>query len=494
MKILLLTGKLASKRVKEIAEKFNCDVYVAPVDVALFAKPEMLKIKESYDFMLIPGEMKNSEDFEKKTGIKTYLGTKNLEELELLLKNIDKIKDKLSKSMPACELLKQEIKKKAIAEIEKTKSEEYIREKLRYEWNILVGELPIGRDFPIRVLAEIVGAEKLSNEEILKKAKYFKSSGADIIDLGFGKENAERVREAIELLRKHGISPISIDTNEIENIRAAIEAKVDLILSFDREMLEEFRNIEIPSVIVPSMKNVPKNPEKRLALLEENINYAKKRGFKKIIADPILNPLNHGLVESIIAYKKFSEKYTLPLLMGVGNVTELLDADSIGVNALLCGIASECNVSIVFTPEHSDKAKGSVRELSLASKMMFLSKKRNSPPKDLGIDLLLLKEKRIKREKFDAKIKNIIKAKRKHDYTPNTKGYFKIFVEDEKIVCIHFKNNKPTIIIEGTNAKEICDTIITLDLISSPEHAMYLGRELQRAEFAMRYGKSYIQD
>ena len=78
-------------------------------------------------------------------------------------------------------------------------------------------------------------------------------------------------------------------------------------------------------------------------------------------------------------------------------MTELFDADSIGMNALLAGMAMEIGAAIIFTSEHSDKTLGSVREMRRATEMMVLAKDRPYP-KDLGIDLLVLKEKRRRRE------------------------------------------------------------------------------------------------
>ena len=78
-------------------------------------------------------------------------------------------------------------------------------------------------------------------------------------------------------------------------------------------------------------------------------------------------------------------------------MAELIDADSPGVNALLAGMAMEVKASVIFTSEHSDKTRGSVREMRRATEMMVLAAERPYP-KDLGIDLLILKEKRRRRE------------------------------------------------------------------------------------------------
>ncbi len=114
-----------------------------------------------------------------------------------------------------------------------------------------------------------------------------------------------------------------------------------------------------------------------------------------MIADPVLDPPALGLASSLREYILFREAHpTIPLFFGVGNVTELLDADSTGANALLAALGAEIGASLLFTPEYSAKARGSVHELAIASRMMILAQWRQTPPKDLGLDLLILKEKR----------------------------------------------------------------------------------------------------
>lgn len=388
-RVLLVTGRMAEPRVRDIAEKHGCSVYVAPVDVVSLLKPEMIEA-EGYDMIIVPGPVRGDlSAVEERTGIKTYLGTKNLADLELLLDNLDNIK--LSKTVPADEFLKEEMKKKAQEELAKADSPEHVNEMLARPRNMLVGDLPVGPDFPMRVLAEIVDVGSMTAPEIVKRAKYYIKEGADIVDLGFNEENPEKVGEAISAVKGLGV-PISVDTMDSSNIEAALGAGADLILSFDRPLIEEFTDVRTPAVIIPKDSGIPDSPEERLEVLESNTSLAEGRGFENIIADPLLQPVNYGLVDSIEAYRRFSGNY--PVLMGVGNVTELFDADSAGMNALLCGIAGECGASLLFTTEASSKTKGSVAELKTAAQMIYLSKERLSFPKDLGIDLLRLKKKR----------------------------------------------------------------------------------------------------
>ena len=102
--------------------------------------------------------------------------------------------------------------------------------------------------------------------------------------------------------------------------------------------------------------------------LADNISRAEKAGIEVILADPLLQPAGSGLLASLRDMKK----YGYPLFFGAGNVVELFDADSVGMNALLAGMAMEAGAAVIFTSEHSDKTRGSVGEMRRATEMMAL--------------------------------------------------------------------------------------------------------------------------
>lgn len=499
MKILLITGKAASKRVEKIAQSYDCDIFQGDQEVATLLNPETIARaigpKKDYGLIIVPGLiMGDVAKIEKATGIKTVRGPKDVADLELVLANLDNLE--LSASEPADEYLKDIVISDALKILKMPDSSKYIEKFSKKPGNLMIGGIPCGQEFPMRVISEIIGIENLSVEEIVEKGSYFKSSGADILDIGITKSDPKKVGLAIQALRKLDL-PISIDTMDIPNIKAAIEADVDLILSFDESLIKEFKDVKIPSVIIPMKNNeIPINTELRVRFLEENIELAKKRGFKNIIADPILKPLNYGFAESIAAYRLFAQRNNYPILFGSGNITELIDADSIGINALLAGISMELGGSLLFTTEDSDKTTGSVRELSVASKMMWLAREKSSLPKDLGVDLLILKNKKLRRDPLPENLGagKTTEAKANETHSLDKMGFFKIFVKG-KIYCIHYlSDDKPNLVIEGYYAKEIYDTIIRNKLVGTVDHACYLGKELQRAENALTFGNSYSQE
>ncbi|MBU2560022.1 dihydropteroate synthase-like protein [archaeon] len=396
MKILLITGRSKEKEVRKIAKRFACDVHVAPVEVASLLTPDMIArgVKEGHKMIIVPGLVKvDLKRIEKEAGVAAFKGPRDIADLALLLENIDSIK--LSKDVPADGQLAQFKREMARDEIERVNSAGYAKKMKGKPGNISIGGLAVGHDFPIRVVSEIVDVGGKPLDLVRRIAKYYVESGTDVIDLGFNEENPEKIKEVVPALRDLKI-PLSIDTMEEKNIECAIDEGIDLILSFDDGLIKKFKNVEAGAVILP-MKNgiIPDDPVERVEILGENIKLARKRGFKKPIADPVLKPINFGLADSIVAYRLFGiENPDIQMLMGIGNVTELTDADSPGINAVLCGLAGEVGAAMVFTTEASSKTKGSVAELATASKMMHLARIRGSPPKDLGLDMLRLKKKR----------------------------------------------------------------------------------------------------
>ena len=164
-------------------------------------------------------------------------------------------------------------------------------------------------------------------------------------------------------------------------------------------------------------------------------------------------------------------------------------------NAVLGGIAMELGVSILFTPEASLKTKSSICELKVASNMMYVAKEKNTIPKDVGINLIKYKDS-YKKDDLQIDTTDIpeIKAVADGKFIPDYKGSFKIIVEDNLIKAVLFKDYEKSAVITATTAQAIYEEILRRDLISRIEHAAYLGMELQKAEYALKLKKQYIQD
>jgi len=467
MRILLPTGKATYSLVKDAARGFDADVVVTG-EIASFLSPSQLTglvMQERYDMVIVTGMSTASFDgVERETGVPVYLGPRHAADLPLILPMLDEIT--LSRSLPADEFLAKKKKEEAmrlVEEYEERAIPEYIFRSTK-----------IGGNSRMKVLAEIMDAHK--EPDLPARVEAFFLMGADIVDLGFGFDaGPDDVARCFEGLCDIP-GPLAVDTQDPALISAAL-ARADLVLSLQEENIpvvgEEVGSAGVAAVIVPGQKT-----------LEENMRLAERAGISCIIADPLLQPVGSGLAESLCNFPDIE----CPLFFGAGNVTELIDADSIGINALLAGLAYELGASLIFTSEHSDKTAGSIREMRQATEMMTLLGGRPYP-KDLGIDLLVLKEKRKRREpplvyehvvEADTMPKEIV-------YDPC--GNFRIGTEGGYIVAVI--EDKA---YRGCRWEDLFFTVLKDGRVSLMDHAAYLGKELYKAELAIRFDRSFEQD
>jgi len=423
------------------------------------------------------------------------------------LNNLEKVE--LSNSIPANKLI--ESSGKALYNEIVREQYDIAKENLganTFYINEQKSELIIGRNLPPPIIAEIVNCTNKSDKNIIKKAKHYVDSGADIIDIGCvsNKPDPKRVKEIIQILRKNFSTLLSIDSMDSSEILAAVDMNIDMILSLDIGNYRDFIDIpkDIPIVILPT--NIrdgifPKEPEIRvenlLKLTGKLINY----GFRKLIADPLLEtPIAPGICNSLdtyFLYCKLPLKDQLPLFFGISNVVELMDIDSIGINGLLASIAVELGMGILFTVEHSVKLFGGVRELKDSLKLNYLARYKNTPPINQGLSVFKAKGKTNQKLPQIKDDDAILVDKLIQDYIPDDKGYFRIYVNQiAKKMYILFHSNKDHLLhtFIGDNAEALSKEIIKQNLTKDIYHLNYLGRELKKAEICLFLGKPYIQD
>jgi len=458
--------------------------------------------------VLLPGFVQwDSSKLEEIFFIKIRKGPEFASDLPVILKNLDKIE--LSTYLPANRLLEVSgeseyhdfVKKQLII----------AKEELGYHTFYINKEksnLIIGRYLPPPIIAEIVNCTSKSDKSIIKKAQHYINSGADIIDIGCvsNKPNPMKVKEIIQLLRKNFNSLISIDSMDSSEILAAIDEKIDMILSMDIGNYKDFIDIpkDIPIVILPTNikeGNFPKNPETRIEKLQFLTKKLINHGFTKLIADPLLEtPISPGIcnsLETYFLYKKLPPENQLPLFFGISNVVELMDIDSVGVNGLLASIAVELDMGVLFTVEHSIKLFGGVRELKDSIKLNYLAKYKKTPPINQGLSVFKAKGK-VSQKMPQIKDDNpIFVNKLSPDYIPDDKGYFRIYLNPiaRKIYVLFFSIKDDLLhTFIGYNAEALSKEIIKQNLTRNLSHLNYLGRELKKAEISLLLGKPYIQD
>ncbi|MCW4024006.1 MAG: dihydropteroate synthase-like protein [Candidatus Bathyarchaeota archaeon] len=514
MKALLITGTLAQPIVEQYAKESNIttEILALKTQIAAFLTPQTIKNAlqthnlKDINIILTPGLMpEDTQTITDTFKIPTFKGPRYAADLPAILDSLNEVT--LSTTVPADDILREKLQQKALQELERV--EQNREELLKREGSLLIGGLAVSKALPMRVLAEIVDAPLLTDEEIARQAKEYVQNGANMVDIGMvaGKNSPEEAKRAVLAAKSAVDVPVSIDTLKPEETKAAIDAGVDLILSIDEGNMEELASYakHVPVVIIPSNQRkgiFPRTVKARVQMLNRLIKKAQELGYEKIIGDLILEPTN--IVESFSAFRAFAEKNpTTPLLIGVSNVTELFDADSVGINALLARLSSEVGVDILLVTEKSPKTRGTVSEICQAARMMFLAKKRGSVPRDLGLDLLILKDKNSREIPYDTALegssKVLVVKEQDLPFTVDPKGIFKIALDRQEnlIVALHFKSfeaEKPSSIIKGKTAESVLGKILALELVSQFGHVAYLGRELGLAEVALITGKEYLQD
>ena len=322
----------------------------------------------------------------------------------------------------------------------------------------------------VKLFAEIVDAPQLSVEQIVAVAHTYRDSGADVIDLGcLPSQSFPHLEDAIKALKGGGfeVSVDSLDTNEL--LRGG-HAGADYLLSLNHSTLWIANEVESIPVLIP-------DEETGLESLYAAVEAMQTKG-RQFYVDSILNPVHFGFTKSISQYFEVRNRYPdADIMIGTGNITELTDADTTGMTALLMGIVSELDARAVLTTQVSRHACSVIRETDLARRIMFASRKEASLPKGYSSGLIAVHEKK-PFPVSEEEIKNLAEKIR----DPS----FRIQVCE---AGIHIYNRDGLHV--STDPYELYPHLKVDDDAS---HAFYLGYELSKAELAWKLGKRYIQD
>ena len=219
MKALLITGTLAEKAVKRYAKESNVEteVRVLNVPVAAFLTPETIAkaLKNAnlkgFDAILVPGLVRgDTKVISQTTGIPAFKGSRYAADLPTVLDSMDEVT--LSTVTPACDLLRDKLRQKALEELEAPEKNRVSL--LKNPWNMLIKDLAVGRDFPMRVMAEIVDAALMPKAEVQRLSEHFVKLGADVIDVGMvaGESKPDTAAKLVKAVKSVVDVPVSIDS------------------------------------------------------------------------------------------------------------------------------------------------------------------------------------------------------------------------------------------------------------------------------------------
>lgn len=324
--------------------------------------------------------------------------------------------------------------------------------------------------FSVRIFAEIVDASLLAVPDLLARAAAMQKSGADVIDVGCLPDTPfPHLEESIRALKSAG-HLVSIDSADPGELARGAKAGADFLLSLDETTL----NIAVGSAATPVL--VPR-PHGDLDSLIRAAEQAEALGLSFIL-DPILDPIQFGFTESLHRYAEVRRR--LPhaeIMMGTGNLTELTEADSGGVTAVLLGVCSELNISNVLTVQVSPYTRRTIQEHDAARRLMYAASADGALPKGYGAGLLQL-----------------------HDLVPYPLSSEDIAELAREVRDVSFRIMTATDGIHVFNrdghfiANDALSLFPKLNVEADGAHAFYLGTELAKAEIAFALGKRYTQD
>ncbi len=326
--------------------------------------------------------------------------------------------------------------------------------------------------YDIEIIAEINNAPRLSRDVVRAEAERLRADGADIIDIGLTPGLAfPALADVVRELVSAGIR-VSIDTFDSAEIRTAVDAGATLVLSVNGSNLpvaESLAGRDVRVVAIPDFGAPLETLEPTLEALD--------RWRVPVLIDPVIEPIGFGFMASLERYAEARRRWPdAEMMMGIGNLTELTAADSTGVNAVLIAISQELGVRAVLTTEVINWARGAVREIDVARRLMYHAITHKVVPKGVDDRLVTVK---------DPRILEFTEQELRELQSRITDPNFRIFTDRETITVLN-----RDLFVRGTDIQEI---FLQLG-VDEATHAFYLGKELAKAKLAITLGKSYRQE
>ena len=328
--------------------------------------------------------------------------------------------------------------------------------------------------FDIEILAEINHAPRLTLVALLDESRRLRAAGDDRIDLGCdpGSEWAG-VADAVRMLVAEGFK-VSIDSFQPREIAAAVRAGASLVLSVNSSNAAAAADWGCEVVVVPDVPATLEGFDQTIERLDHD-------GVKMRL-DPVLEPIGFGFAASLGRYLDVRRRFpAAEMMMGVGNLSELTDVDSAGVNTLLIGFCQEVGIRSVLTTQVIHWARDSVRECALARALAHHAVTNHTLPKHVEPRLVTLRS-----GKPQTHGQEVLDSLAEAIRDPN----FRIFAERGAIHLVgaglHLESRDPFALFKQLEAAGRTDV--------DPSHAFYLGYEMAKAVTALTLDKDYRQD
>ncbi|MEM1632685.1 MAG: dihydropteroate synthase-like protein [Sulfolobales archaeon] len=511
MRILVVTSRLAEQLIKEIVDSIKLrnsdkdlkiDVIASKIPIAALMTSRDLRdllgalgerIHE-YDLIITPGLLIGDiGPVCREYGVKCFKGSRYAGDLPRVIDIVLK-GDELSTIRPADEFID------GMAGMENTR--EILLERAVEAFKLRDLRIP-AKPPPILIASEVVVEGDMERD--LKNIDRVVNNKCDILIIGTDvtSNKPEYIRDLFRVLYKRLSIPIAIDSLNIEEIEEAVREGASIVMNISRSFehwIERILSIsrDIGFVIVPEDVGSGRASERAEACVRE-YEYFSRKGLDKIILDPIIPFPLFGSIEAIYSIslvKRSLEK--VPLLLGAGNIYELIDSDPVGSISLLAVFGVEVGASIMLVTEESWKSRDATRYARDSSEITARAFIRRSPPIDVGLDLYIAKSKKPPDRIMIPHDRDILVEEKIPPTKLDRKRFFVIQPDyDNKLIEVYIflgDPEKALYRLRGRDPRSLGRKALRLAKIEDPEHAFYLGLELARAYEALRTGRAYTQD
>lgn len=327
--------------------------------------------------------------------------------------------------------------------------------------------------YSVDIIGEINHATKQPLEAVMAEAKSMVADGANLIDVGcVPGETSDRITEIVTALRAEEIR-VSIDSFDEVEVEAAVAAGVELILSCNNSNIDWVSKLGVEVVAIPDS---PSDEESLDWIVEQLVR--QETAFR---IDPIIEPIGMGFTASLERYMKVRRRYPeAAMMMGVGNITELTEVDSAGVNVVLAAVCEELGIQSVLTTQVINWCRSAVKEFDAARRLLHYAVSNQVVPKHLNSALVMLRDSRYRPASADAL--NDLASKL-------TDPNFRIAAAADGL---HLMNRVGHWV--GSEPFEVFANALKANPNIDAGHAFYLGFEMARAEMCRELGKEYTQD
>ncbi|MDA1017327.1 MAG: dihydropteroate synthase, partial [Planctomycetota bacterium] len=197
--------------------------------------------------------------------------------------------------------------------------------------------------------------------------------------------------------------------------------------------------------------------------------------------DPIIEPIGFGFAASLSRYFECRRRWPdAEMLMGIGNLTELSEVDSSGMNLVFAAICQELGIHSILTTEVINWCRSAVAEFDVARRLARHAITNRVLPKHVDSRLVMLRDSRVIQRSEDELVQL---------QSQLTDPNFRVFAA---LGEIHVMNRDGY--WHDADPYALFDQVLAETKAPDATHAFYLGYELSKARTALTLGKNYVQD